>query len=259
MTQPYQPTTGMSSMQARVLSVNGNLAAVQDQLGRQIQVRRDWMRAKGADMPQPGETWMITKEFGNTWSFGMLISASRTVPPTPPMLVMPNQAARDALANVAVGQMVFRTDSGLTDIYNGQSWHGMSRLNFSSAAITMTSLAVPASPNAAALTTIAIPDPGWPYQLAFSGVVSLGVPASTGFNLAARDGSAGGSNLIPVTSIPVGASTLATPYPLTGTTGILTGSRTVYAVVQCYQGSGGSVVVAGGASNRFYAEARPVP
>lgn len=260
MTQPYQPSTGLSYLQAKVLSVDGALAAVQDQLGRRMQVRRDWMRAKGTDLPQPGETWMIAKEFGNVWSFAMLLSASQSPPgPGPSMIVFPSRAARDAMANVKTGQLAFRTDSGLTDVYNGSSWHGLSRLNVSSPQVTAGSLAVPASPGAAALTTISVPDPGWPYQLAFSGVVSLGIPASTGINLAARDGSATGANLVEPTSIPVGAPTVQMPYPLTGVTGTLSGARTVYVVLQCSSGAASTVSVASGAQNRLFAEVRPVP
>lgn len=262
MTQPYQPTPGMSAMQASVLSVNGALATVQTQLGQRLQIRRDWMRAKGTDMPQPGETWMITKEFGNTWSFAMLVSASHSPPgPGPAMMVFSNQAARDAMTGVKAGQLAFRLDSGLTDVYNGSSWHGLSRLSVASPAVTASSVALPSqsSGSVVTLTTLVIYDPGWPYQLAFSGVVSLGIPASNGVNLAARDKSSSGANLVAPTSIPVGAPTANMPYPLTGITGTLTGQRTVYVILQCYNGSGGTVTVAGGAGNSFFAEVRPVP
>lgn len=261
MSAPYQPSTGLSVLQAKVLSVDGSLAAVQDQLGRQLQVRRDWMRAKGTDLPQPGETWMITKEFGNTWSFAMLLSASHSPPgPGPSMIVFPTQAARDAMQNVKAGQLAFRLDSGLTDIYNGQSWHGLSRLSFSSSAVTISSVALPASNTAAVtLATIQVNDPGWPYQLGFSGLVSLGVPAGVGVNLCTRDGSNTGANLVPVTSIPNGAPTAAMPYPIVGSSSTLTGTRTVYVALQTWNSTGGTITVAGGASNKFFAEVRPVP
>jgi hypothetical protein len=265
-TAPYQPSTGLSSLQAKVLSVDGNLAAVQDQLGRQLQVRRDWMRAKGTDLPQPGEVWMITKEFGNVWSFGLLISPSTTpVPPTPrpAVLAVASQAARDALTDVVAGQMVIRLDSGLTDVYNGSSWHGVTPLRVASPSIPATG-AQSTSPFTA--VTISIPDPGWPYQIAFSGSICLSINNQIGLDIVPRDGSNTGANLIPPNSIPalinsgsLRDSAAFITYMISGTTlATLTGSRTVHLTLSRFGGTNG-YQINGGPLNKIYAELKPVP
>lgn len=263
MTAPYQPSTGLSMLQASVLSVQGNLAVVQDQLGRQLQVRRDWMRAKGTDLPQPGEVWMITKEFGNVWSFGMLISPSKTPippPPRPAVLAVASQAARDALTGVVAGQMVIRLDSGLTDVYNGSSWHGLTSLRVASIPIPSTS---PTSTSPYGLVSMNIPDPGWPYQIAFSGSVCMSVNNTIGCDIVPRDGSISGANLIPVNSVPASTSrdsAAGITYVISGTTGTLTGARTVWLTYNRWSianGNGFSVV--GTTISRIYAELRPVP
>ncbi len=260
MTAPYQPSTGLSSLQAKVLSVNGNLAACQDQLGRQIQVRRDWMRAKGTDMPQPGETWMITKEFGNTWSFGLLLSASKSPPGSgPAMIVFPSQAARDAMQNVPAGQLCFRLDSGLTDIYNGQSWHGMRPVPAVSPVIASASMPL-ASGASGTVVSFPVYDPGWPYQIAFSGAVTMTVPTGIGVELGIRDGSPTGTGLIPAFLVPQDGSRATAPasYPVLGTSVTLTGSRTLYVTVKAVS-TGGTVTIAASQFNQIYAELRPVP
>jgi hypothetical protein len=60
------------------MSVDGPIAVVLDQTGRQLQVRRDFLRAKGY-LPQPGEQWLIDKALNNTWTFALCLSASNSV------------------------------------------------------------------------------------------------------------------------------------------------------------------------------------
>jgi hypothetical protein len=72
--QPIYPAShsrGLAYKQGVVAAVEGNIAYVRTTLTETIPVRRDIMRAKGR-MPEIGETWMITREFG-MWSFGLIL------------------------------------------------------------------------------------------------------------------------------------------------------------------------------------------
>lgn len=82
MTQPVaRPTipgsSGIGPTYTRVvvLSVDGPIAYVRDQTGRQLTVRRDYMRAKG-NAPLPGEVWLLDRYLGNQWTFAMCMGAS---------------------------------------------------------------------------------------------------------------------------------------------------------------------------------------
>lgn len=78
MTSPSTPTTpgshsrGVLYKQGRVISVDGNVAIVQTTLTEKLTLRRDIMRAKGR-LPDVGETWFLTKEFGSNWTFSLIL------------------------------------------------------------------------------------------------------------------------------------------------------------------------------------------
>jgi hypothetical protein len=82
--QPGTTTRGTNQTRVSVQSVDGTIAIVTDQTGRTLQVRRDLMRAKG-NPPMAGESWIIDKALGNTWTFAMCLGSSVdgvTVPDT---------------------------------------------------------------------------------------------------------------------------------------------------------------------------------
>jgi hypothetical protein len=78
MTTPSTPTSpgshsrGPLYKQGTVVSVDGNIAIVRTTLTETLTVRRDIMRSKGR-LPEVGETWMLTKEFGNSWVFSLIL------------------------------------------------------------------------------------------------------------------------------------------------------------------------------------------
>lgn len=77
MTSPSTPTMpgshsrGLTFKQGIITAVDGNIAYVRTTLTDTIPVRRDIMRAKGR-LPEVGETWMITREFG-LWAFALIL------------------------------------------------------------------------------------------------------------------------------------------------------------------------------------------
>jgi hypothetical protein len=77
MSIPSNPTTpgshsrGLVSKQGIIIAVEGNIAHVRTTLTELIPVRRDIMRAKGR-LPEVGETWLLTREFGQ-WVFGLIL------------------------------------------------------------------------------------------------------------------------------------------------------------------------------------------
>ncbi|MDT8910883.1 hypothetical protein [Amycolatopsis sp. PS_44_ISF1] len=93
------------------------------------------------------------------------------------------------------------------------------------------------------LSTTDIPDPGYPYQLSFSGQIwlSLGTPA--GVDVTIRDGATlGGKVLSLITSIDggmVGNQGGKLPFPITGTSPPLTGARSVSLAITKWKGGNG--------------------
>ena len=77
-TVPGTTSRGSSYLKVTIMSVNGPIAVVIDQTGRQMQVRRDLMRAKGY-LPQPTEQWLIDKSVNNMWYFALCLSAVNSV------------------------------------------------------------------------------------------------------------------------------------------------------------------------------------
>ncbi|GAA4527425.1 hypothetical protein [Amycolatopsis samaneae] len=93
------------------------------------------------------------------------------------------------------------------------------------------------------LSTIAIPDPGYPYQLTFSGQAWISQGSPTGVDLVVKDGpTVGGANLSAITSINggfVGNQGGRLVHPITGTSGTLTGTRTISLCVIKWAGGPG--------------------
>lgn len=77
MTSPSSPTVpgshsrGLAYKQGIIVAVDGNIAYVRTTLTETIPVRRDIMRAKGV-LPEVGETWLLTREFG-PWHFSLIV------------------------------------------------------------------------------------------------------------------------------------------------------------------------------------------
>lgn len=77
-TIPGTTSRGSSYLRVTIMSVDGPIAVVIDQTGRQLQVRRDLMRAKGY-LPQPTEQWLIDKSVNNMWYFALCLKATNSV------------------------------------------------------------------------------------------------------------------------------------------------------------------------------------
>lgn len=181
------PVQGLSYLVVTVQSVDGNLAFVRaDQAGgRTFYVRRDFMRAKG-DLPEPGERWIIDRPYGvDGWIFSLLISPSKTAPPpTPraPLVTVPDLAARNALnPGPTPGQMVARNDYNTLDLWDGAQWRGLKNILMPRPATLLGWSAVQNTASATVYTVaqVAIPDLGWPYYIAASAGMLVGVSDNT--------------------------------------------------------------------------------
>lgn len=93
------------------------------------------------------------------------------------------------------------------------------------------------------LSTIDIPDPGYPYQLTFSGQIWLSLGAPSGVDVTMKDGaSINGDILSSITSIDggmVGNQGGRIPYPISGTSPPLSGARSVSLAVTKWKGGAG--------------------
>lgn len=113
------PIQGLSYLVVTIQSVDGNLALVRaDQAGsRPLQVRRDFLRAKGP-WPQPGEQWIIERPYGvDGWIFSLRLTGDVQTP----MLVVPNAAARNALTPYT-DQAVYQLDTYSAWRWTGTAW-----------------------------------------------------------------------------------------------------------------------------------------
>lgn len=240
------PIEGLSYMVCQVISVEGNLALVRDQQGRQHQVRRDFQRAKGP-WPGIGEQWIIDKGYGNQWTFALLISPSQTAPALP-VISVANLEARNALVSPARGQMTMRLDTFDLDYYDGNTWRGTKIRTTSTGTIANADVDTFTTPFKHATMTIV--DPGWPYRLRFYGQFRMKLGSNTAVDVLLRDGDGtGGTILNPIYSVDgrnPGNQTGADPlqynmYPIAfRNTGLaLTGGRVVSFCVQRWNGGGG--------------------
>lgn len=119
-TLPGSSSYGLAWKAVTVLSVDGNVANVRDQLSATFWVSRTNLRYKGAP-PQVGEQWIVDRSYGNDWTFAMIINTP--VPPARPSQIytVANSAARDAIQLPDDGMVVYRLDRGYHEIYNANS------------------------------------------------------------------------------------------------------------------------------------------
>lgn len=114
------PTQGFSQMECTVLSVEGDTAKVRDQLTRQIDVRRDIMRANGTP-PAVGERWIISRDLMNTWTFAARLGA-RTAPLPDMVFTVASFAERDAIESPWQGMTVYQRDFRITWVRDSGAW-----------------------------------------------------------------------------------------------------------------------------------------
>jgi hypothetical protein len=134
MSSPMTPTIpgsssyGLAWKAVTVLSVDGNLANVRDQLSATFWVSRVNLRYKGSP-PEVGEQWIVDRSYGNDWTFAMIIN--RPIPLTRPsqVYVVANQAARDAIQSPDDGMVVYRIDRSYHEQYSATSstWTALPR------------------------------------------------------------------------------------------------------------------------------------
>lgn len=114
------PVQGLSYLQVTVLSVDGTLAFVRaDQAGgRTFTVRRDFLRAK-APLPQPGEQWIIERPYGvDGWMFSAILGGDVQTP----LIVVPDAAARNAIAAPYANLAVYQLDTWTVWQWTGTTW-----------------------------------------------------------------------------------------------------------------------------------------
>lgn len=233
------PTTGQSYLAVVVQSVQNNIAqvSVTNQGGRTLSLRRDFQQAKGP-WPQPGEQWIIERRYANVWMFALLITPSQTPLAPPAVMAVSNQAERDAIVAPETGQLALRQDTRLLDLYDGSIWRGVRPAPVvSTGTITNTATVFASTIHG----SLAVPDPGWPYRLRFGGYVRVAIGTATGLTINLLDGTTtGGAALITPFIVTAGsdANANARTRAIVGTTGSLTGSRTVSLAVLKTAGGG---------------------
>jgi len=98
-----------------------------------------------------------------------------------------------------------------------------------------------AQANNMVLSTVDIPDPGFLYQLTFTGQIWISPGTGTGIDVTMKDGATlAGTNLSVVTSIDgamTGNQGGRIPYPVSGTTPVLGGARSVSLCVTKWKGA----------------------
>jgi hypothetical protein len=134
MSSPITPVTpgtsgyGLAWKQVVVLSVDGNVAQVRDQLSQTFWMSRTNLRAKGTP-PQVGESWIVDRSYLNDWTFALIVN--QPVPPARPPVVyaVADATARDAIQSPEDGMVVFRIDRAYHEQYSATSntWFALPR------------------------------------------------------------------------------------------------------------------------------------
>lgn len=224
------PRQGLQHLSVVVLSVQNNLALVRDQTGRQIQVRRDILPAKGA-WPEPGEQWIIEKRFGNEWTFALVLGSTR-----PGITEVAGKTERDAITGPTTGQLVFRRDVRSLDVWDGTVWRGTAPAPTE----TLTSLSASRQTEPTVHGYLNITDPGWPYKLEFFGAMRVAVDIDIGFFMGMRLGTGTSGELISKATIVrpnSNANNNSRTYPIFGRTlGEMIGQQWVALVLQKTEG-----------------------
>ena len=128
-TLPGSSSYGLAWKQVTVLSVDGNVAQVRDQLSQTFWMDRTNLRAKG-DPPQVGETWIVDRSYLNDWTFALIVN--KPVPPArpPQVYVVANAVARDAIDHPDDQMVVYRIDRNYHEIYSVSTgtWSPLTRV-----------------------------------------------------------------------------------------------------------------------------------
>lgn len=118
------PTAGLAQLSVIVTQVQRDVATVRDtSTGKTFTVRRDVMRAKGAP-PAVGENWIVTRDYGNVWTFACIIGAGLDVYYDPQPTVSLPVAAPD-FSNIVLPSanlVVINSADSLLYRYDGTTW-----------------------------------------------------------------------------------------------------------------------------------------
>lgn len=123
MSSPISPVNsgtssyGLAWKSVTVLSVDGNVAIVRDQLSQTFKMDRTNLRAKG-DPPEIGETWIVDRSLANDWSFSMIVGKPIPLVRPSPVYAVANSTERDAIVAPFSGMTVFRRDLGYHEYYD---------------------------------------------------------------------------------------------------------------------------------------------
>lgn len=125
---PVSPGTssyGLAWKQVTILSVDGDIAYVRDQLSQSFWMSRTNLRAKG-DAPQVGETWIVDRSYLNDWTFALIVN--KPIRPSQ-VYVVADSASRDAIVNPDDQMIVYRLDRGYHEIYDvdSETWSATPR------------------------------------------------------------------------------------------------------------------------------------
>lgn len=128
---PGSSSYGLAWKQVTVMSVDGNIAKVRDQLSATFDMDRTKLRAKG-DPPEVGETWIVDRSYGNEWTFALIIGKPIPTPPIPrppQVYVVADATARDAIQSPDDGMVVYRLDRNYHEQYSATSnvWFALPR------------------------------------------------------------------------------------------------------------------------------------
>jgi hypothetical protein len=109
---------GLAWKVVSVMSVDGNVAIVRDQLSQTFKIDRTNLRYKGIP-PQVGESWFVDRSLGNDWAFAQLVGTPLRPGPVYNVLT---QADRDSIVRPEVNLTVYRDDTNTVEQWNGTAW-----------------------------------------------------------------------------------------------------------------------------------------
>jgi len=120
---PVSPGTtsyGLAWKKVAVLSVDGHIAQVRDQLSQTFWMNRTNLRAK-SDPPEVGEEWIVDRSLGNDWTFAMVLN--KPIPKVRPSTVYTvlSATARNAIDTPDDGMVIFRMDLGYHEVYDADT------------------------------------------------------------------------------------------------------------------------------------------
>ena len=141
---PGSSSYGLAWKQVVVLSVDGNVAQVRDQLSQTFWMSRNNLRSKSTP-PQVGETWIVDRSYLNDWTFALIVN--QPVPPArpPQVYVVADVAARNAIQSPDDGMVVYRLDRNYHEQYSAGSnlWTPLPRVGLIRRWDPLTNLTMP--------------------------------------------------------------------------------------------------------------------